>query len=66
MNHNNVRSAVLVASIPGDVESVGIAVERHPAAPTPCATARSTASFCSPPCIATRWRTTTSTRCSPF
>ncbi|HEX4134111.1 MAG TPA: amidohydrolase family protein [Bryobacteraceae bacterium] len=30
MNHNNVGSAVLVASIPGDVESVGIAVERHP------------------------------------
>jgi uncharacterized protein len=30
MNHNNVGSAVLVASIPGDVESVGIALERHP------------------------------------
>lgn len=30
LNHNNVQSAVLVASIPGDVESVGIAVERHP------------------------------------
>lgn len=30
MNHNNVRCAMLVASIPGDVESVGIAVERHP------------------------------------
>ena len=29
MNHNNVASAMLVASIPGDVESVGIAVERH-------------------------------------
>ena len=31
LNHNNVRSAVLIASIPGDVESVGVAVERHPA-----------------------------------
>lgn len=31
LNHNNVASAVLIASIPGDVESVGIAVERHPA-----------------------------------
>ena len=30
LNHNNVQSAVLVASIPGDVESVGVAVERHP------------------------------------
>ena len=30
LNHNNVRSAVLVASIPGDVESVGVAAERHP------------------------------------
>ncbi len=31
LNHNNVESAVLIASIPGDVESVGIAVERHSA-----------------------------------
>jgi len=30
LNRNSVRSAVLVASIPGDVESVGVAVERHP------------------------------------
>lgn len=30
LNHNNVRSAMLVASIPGDVESVGVAVERYP------------------------------------
>jgi uncharacterized protein len=30
LNHNHVQSAVLVASIPGDVESVGIAVDRHP------------------------------------
>ena len=30
LNHNNVQSAVLIASIPGDVESVGVAVERHP------------------------------------
>jgi predicted TIM-barrel fold metal-dependent hydrolase len=30
LNHNQVQSAVLVASIPGDVESVGVAVERHP------------------------------------
>jgi predicted TIM-barrel fold metal-dependent hydrolase len=30
LNHNEVRSAVLVASIPGDVESVGVAVERYP------------------------------------
>ncbi len=30
MNHHGVGSAVLVASTPGDVESVGVAVERHP------------------------------------
>src|ERR1700693_138365 len=30
LNHNNVRSAVLIASTPGDVESVGIALNRHP------------------------------------
>jgi predicted TIM-barrel fold metal-dependent hydrolase len=30
LNHTGVRSAVLVASVPGDVESVAIAVERHP------------------------------------
>ena len=30
LNHNKVKSAMLVASIPGDVESVGIALERHP------------------------------------
>jgi uncharacterized protein len=30
LNHNNVQSAMLIASIPGEVESVGIAVERHP------------------------------------
>jgi predicted TIM-barrel fold metal-dependent hydrolase len=30
MNHNKVQSAMLVASIPGDVESVGIAVDRYP------------------------------------
>jgi predicted TIM-barrel fold metal-dependent hydrolase len=30
MNHHNVRSAMLVASVSGDVESVGIAVDRHP------------------------------------
>ena len=30
LNQNNVRSAMLVASVPGDVESVGIALERHP------------------------------------
>lgn len=29
LNHNGVDSAMLVASIPGDVESVGAAVERH-------------------------------------
>ena len=32
MNHQGVASAVLVASAPGDVESVATAVERHPAA----------------------------------
>lgn len=31
LNHNKVQSAMLIGSIPGDVESVGIAVERHPA-----------------------------------
>lgn len=31
LNHSHVLSAVLIASIPGDVESVGTAVERHPA-----------------------------------
>jgi hypothetical protein len=30
MNHAGVSQSVLVASIPGDVESVGVAVERHP------------------------------------
>jgi predicted TIM-barrel fold metal-dependent hydrolase len=30
LNHNKLASAVLVASVPGDVESVGIAVERYP------------------------------------
>ncbi len=30
LNHNGIQSALLVGSIPGDVESVGIAVERHP------------------------------------
>jgi uncharacterized protein len=30
LNHNNVQSAMLVASVPGDVESVGTALERHP------------------------------------
>jgi predicted TIM-barrel fold metal-dependent hydrolase len=30
LNHNNVGSAVLVASIPGDVESVGNATDRYP------------------------------------
>ena len=30
LNHNKVQSAMLVATIPGDVESVGIAVERYP------------------------------------
>jgi predicted TIM-barrel fold metal-dependent hydrolase len=30
LNHNSVAGAVLVASTPGDVESVGFAVERHP------------------------------------
>lgn len=31
LNRNNVASAMLIATIPGDVESVGIATERHPA-----------------------------------
>jgi predicted TIM-barrel fold metal-dependent hydrolase len=30
LNHNGVAGAVLIASIPGDVESVGVAVDRHP------------------------------------
>lgn len=30
MNHNKVQSAMVIGSIPGDVESVGVAVERHP------------------------------------
>jgi len=30
MNHNGVDKAVIVGSIPGDIESVGVAVERHP------------------------------------
>ena len=30
LDRNSVDSAVLIASIPGDVESVGVAVERHP------------------------------------
>jgi predicted TIM-barrel fold metal-dependent hydrolase len=30
LNHNGVAGAVLVASTPGDVESVGVAVDRHP------------------------------------
>ncbi len=30
LNHNGVDKAVMVGSIPGDVESVGVAVERHP------------------------------------
>jgi predicted TIM-barrel fold metal-dependent hydrolase len=30
LNHNNVGSATLVASIPGDAESVGAALERYP------------------------------------
>jgi len=30
MNHNGVDSAVLIASAPGDVESVATAVDRHP------------------------------------
>lgn len=30
LNHNGVDRAVLVGSIPGDIESVGAAVERHP------------------------------------
>lgn len=30
MNHRDVRSAVVIGSIPGDVESVGAAIERHP------------------------------------
>jgi predicted TIM-barrel fold metal-dependent hydrolase len=30
MNHNGVGSALLIASTPGDVESVATAVERHP------------------------------------
>ncbi len=31
LNHNGVVGAVLIASTPGDVESVGVAVDRHPA-----------------------------------
>ena len=30
LNHHNVERAVLIASIPGDFESVGFAVDRHP------------------------------------
>ncbi len=30
LNHNGVDKAVIIGSIPGDIESVGIAVERHP------------------------------------
>lgn len=30
LNHNHVQSAMLIGSMPGDVESVGIAVERYP------------------------------------
>jgi predicted TIM-barrel fold metal-dependent hydrolase len=30
LNHNGVDCAVLVGSIPGDIESVGLAAERHP------------------------------------
>jgi hypothetical protein len=31
LNHNNVQTALLIASVPGDVESVGAALDRHPA-----------------------------------
>jgi predicted TIM-barrel fold metal-dependent hydrolase len=31
MNHNGADGAVLIGSIPGDIESVGFAAERHPA-----------------------------------
>ena len=30
LNHNGVAGGVLIASTPGDVESVGVAVDRHP------------------------------------
>jgi len=30
LNHNGVAGAMLIASTPGDVESVGVAVDRHP------------------------------------
>ena len=30
MNHNGVDSAVVIGSIPGDIESVGLAADRHP------------------------------------